>query len=267
MAFSSCSVSGCCLRSSGCGFGGVCALVSIVWFAAFNVTCVVLHVFLLDSGLESIARVVLVPTAKRDTQPSSFSPRKTSFIFLFPWLACAFHNDGTCGMLWYFLGDSFRKRSRIQGYLVLQWIHIYVSLQWPCRPRSTRKFSIFLELTSGFVPGSSLCLVRQRIHLRWSTRRSRRLRSTRKLGFFWETTSGFIPVFSASWFNSGYSSASVCEVVQVFPADAQRWLPMVQTVRRTIETPQLHVNKVIDAPVMQFVRVPRSSTSLSRRRF
>ena len=35
------------------------------------------------------------------------------------------------------------------------------------------------------------------------------------------------------------------------------WLPMVQTVRRTIEFHQLHVNKVIDVLVMQFVRVPQ----------
>ena len=42
--------------------------------------------------------------------------------------------------------------------------------------------------------------------------------------------------------------------VVIFPVVAL-WLPMVQTVRRTIETPQLHVYKVIDAPVVQFVRV------------
>ena len=47
--------------------------------------------------------------------------------------------------------------------LVRQWIHIY-SLQWPCRLRSTRKFGSFLELTSGFVPGFSLRLVRRWIH-------------------------------------------------------------------------------------------------------
>ena len=38
--------------------------------------------------------------------------------------------------------------------------------------------------------------------------------------------------------------------------DAEVFL-MVQTVRRTIEIPQLHVNKEIDAPVLQFVRVPQ----------
>ena len=32
---------------------------------------------------------------------------------------------------------------------------------------------------------------------------------------------------------------------------------MVQTVRRTIVSPQLHVHKVIDAPVMLVVRVPQ----------
>ena len=37
-------------------FGG--ALVSIVWFEAIHVTCAVSHVFLLDSGLESIARIL-----------------------------------------------------------------------------------------------------------------------------------------------------------------------------------------------------------------
>ena len=42
--------------------------------------------------------------------------------------------------------------------------------------------------------------------------------------------------------------------VVIFPVVAL-WLPMVQTVRRTIETSQLHVYKVIDAPVVQFVRV------------
>ena len=33
------------------------------------------------------------------------------------------------------------------------------------RLRSTRKLGVFLEVTSGFIPGSSLCLVRQRIHI------------------------------------------------------------------------------------------------------
>ena len=97
LACSSCSVSGCCLRSTGCGFGGVYALVSSRLVRGFQ------HdLFLLDSGLESIARVVLVPTAKRDTQ-FSFSPKKASFVFSFPWLASAFHDDGTSGVLWYFL--------------------------------------------------------------------------------------------------------------------------------------------------------------------
>ena len=53
------------------GFGGVYALVSIVWFAAFYMTCAVPLVFLLDSCLESIARVDLVPRVFRDTLPSS----------------------------------------------------------------------------------------------------------------------------------------------------------------------------------------------------
>ena len=48
----------------------------------------------LDSGLESIARTVLVPTAQRDKQLSSCSLRKASFVFLVPWLAFAFHDDG-----------------------------------------------------------------------------------------------------------------------------------------------------------------------------
>ena len=45
--------------------------------------------FPLDPGLKSVARNVLVPTAQCDTQPSSCSTRKASFVFLFPWLACA----------------------------------------------------------------------------------------------------------------------------------------------------------------------------------
>ena len=35
------------------------------------------------------------------------------------------------------------------------------------------------------------------------------------------------------------------------------WLPMVQTVRLTIEIHQLHVNKVVDFPVVLVVRVPQ----------
>ena len=110
------------------------------------------------------------------------------------------------------------RRSTIRGYsgkclpdvpysavpLVRQWIHIYVSLQWPSTrlsPEEYENIGIFLELTSGSVPGSSLCLVRQRIHLCQSTA-SCRLRSTRKLAFFWETTSGSV------------SSSSLCLVRQ-----------------------------------------------------
>ena len=50
-----------------------------------------------------------------------------------------------------------------------------------------------------------------------------------------------------------FRSCSSLKVV-IIPVVAL-WLPLVQTVRRTIETPQLHVNKVIDAPVVQFMRV------------
>ena len=52
-----------------------------------------------------------------------------------------------------------------------------------------------------------------------------------------------------------FRSCSSSKVV-IIPVVAL-WLPMVQTVRRTIVTLQLYVNKVIDAPVMQFVRVPQ----------
>ena len=48
--------------------------------------------------------------------------------------------------------------------LVRQWIQNY-SLQRPCRLMSTRKVGFFWKLTSGFVPGFSLRLVRQWIHI------------------------------------------------------------------------------------------------------
>ena len=68
-------------NGSGMCCAGVFALVSIVWFAAICMTCAVLHVLLLDFGLVSVVYIDLVPTAQRDTQPSSCRPRKASFVF------------------------------------------------------------------------------------------------------------------------------------------------------------------------------------------
>merc|ERR1712107_706044 len=42
------------------------------------------------------------------------------------------------------------------------------------------------------------------------------------------------------------------------PVVAQRQIPMVQTVQKTIEIPQLqYIDKVVDVPVVQVVQVPR----------
>ena len=47
----------------------------------------------------------------------------------------------------------------------------------------------------------------------------------------------------------------VCLKVTYIPVVAQRLIPMVQTVCRTKEIHQLHVNKAIDVPGVQVVRV------------
>ena len=41
--------------------------------------------------------------------------------------------------------------------------------------------------------------------------------------------------------------------MRYIPVAAQRLVPLVQTVQQTIETPQLLVDKMVDAPVMQVV--------------
>ena len=61
------------------------ALVSIVWFAAINLSGA-------DSGLGSIVRVVLVADSPALLSAMFMSPRKASFVFSCPWLALvAFH--------------------------------------------------------------------------------------------------------------------------------------------------------------------------------
>ena len=47
-----------------------------------------------------------MPRVFRDTQPSSYRPWKASFVFLCPWLACAFHAQSTSGILGALTGGS-----------------------------------------------------------------------------------------------------------------------------------------------------------------
>ena len=80
------------------GFGGMYALVSIVWFAVFYMTGAVPLVFLLDSCLESIARIDLC----RESSVTHCHPHKTLEGFLHIlclWLACVFHAWSTSGIL------------------------------------------------------------------------------------------------------------------------------------------------------------------------
>ena len=54
-------------------------------------------------------------TAQCDTQPSSCSTRKASFVFSCPWLACAFHGHV---YQWYFLGLDRARRGSTTGAVV-----------------------------------------------------------------------------------------------------------------------------------------------------
>ena len=67
---------------------------------------------------------------------------------------------------WTFVGNDFQVDAVFRSFFGLTVDTCFC--QSTCRSRrlrSTRKLGFLLELTSGLVPGFSLCLVRKRIHI------------------------------------------------------------------------------------------------------
>ena len=153
---------------------------------------------------------------------------------------------------WNFSGVEFRN---------LAWFdsgYIFVSLRSVSSPQEYEKIVFFLESTSGFVPGSSLCLVRQRIHLRQSTRSCRISLLMRRGGFPWSRLlsdqrgfpvrphGGRIPFLCGS-----------CRFSGAFVEDTLV-LPQLQlaSLRNLCRCAEFFFVMVIDVPVVLWCRIP-----------
>ena len=131
------------------GFGGVYALVSIVWFAAFYMACAVHLVFLLDSCLESIARVDLVPRVFRDTLPSSHRPWKASLVFYVRGWIALFTRRVQVVFFWALSGGSgdHARTLDTQCFRHLRWSYGHspsLSIWTPSRPVAVGRWSMSL---------------------------------------------------------------------------------------------------------------------------